>query len=103
MPTFGEIQSAAAEAMVLSNRQSRSVTALLVGLVVLVTAAGMFAALVPICHCRSCEIEIAVRAAEAEDSLRMPVAPHVCSHCNGRGRVTLLKMWLTDCGYSHVN
>jgi hypothetical protein len=82
-------------------KRPRSV-ALLVGLVLLLTVAGMFAALAPIGHCRSCEIEIAVRTAESEDSLRRPVDPHVCSHCNGKGRVTLLNMWLKTCGYGRV-
>jgi len=67
-------------------------------ILLLVMVAGAFA---PIVHCRSCEIEIAVREGEVTNP-REPPPPHLCSHCNGRGRVTLLKMWLTPCEFERI-
>jgi len=82
--------------------KSPNSAALLVGFLLILIAGLMCSAFVPIGHCRSCKIEIAVRAGEATDSLGLPPEPHVCSHCNGKGRVTLIRMWLVDCPYLRI-
>jgi hypothetical protein len=66
-----------------------------VGLVLLVTAGGLFVAFAPVYSCHACEVDIAV--AKGVSPLKSgPAAPvaHHCSHCNGHGRVTPLTRWL---------
>lgn len=82
------------------SKRPGSILLLLAGLILLLLMIGI--AVVPVVHCRSCEIEIAVREAEAQDPPGTPAPIHECSHCNGTGRVTLLKQWLVPCEYERV-
>ena len=72
-----------------SAKRPSSLTFLLVGLVLLVTTAGVFAAFVPIARCGACEIDIAIRR-----GIPRAACPHTCAHCDGKGQVPLLTHWL---------
>jgi hypothetical protein len=69
--------------------------ALLVGLVLLVTAAGLMVSLIPLAQCpkgnqASHEIDAILRKA---NRLRDVDGPH-CFRCNDRFRITLVSKWM---------
>lgn len=79
----------------LHRERPGSLVPLLAGLLLLLTAVGVFVAVVPVYRCHACEVDIAV--AKGVSPLRPgPPAPvvHRCSHCNGHGRVSALTRWL---------
>jgi hypothetical protein len=81
--------------MAADAKRSGSITFLLAGVVLLVTAAGLFVAFAPVFRCRNCEIEIAIKKGITHLT-STPEAPilHSCPHCDGKGRVTPLTHWL---------
>jgi len=82
-------------------KRSGSMTFLLASLVLLVAAAGLFVAFAPVVRCTNCEIDIAIKKGIRHVGVTLGVAPeappsHDCSHCDGKGRVSLLTHW-TKC------
>ncbi|HLY74464.1 MAG TPA: hypothetical protein VKU80_10130 [Planctomycetota bacterium] len=76
------------------EQRRRSLTFLLVGFVLLVTVAGLFA-LVPLMVCPNCELTRAQMGHNNNWKPGMPEAPlPKCGYCRSQRKATLLKHWI---------
>lgn len=64
-----------------------SLTFLLMALVLLVTAAGVFGGFVPLYSCIDCAIRRGIPKGDPKDIEN-------CGYCHGKGRATLFQHWL---------
>lgn len=81
--------------MAADPKRAGSITYLLVGLILMLAGAGLFVAFAPVVRCQRCAIAIAIEKGIARLTPGpAPANPHNCSHCDGKGRVTLLTHWL---------